>query len=136
MRREHVATIDGIDVIALDSASQIDTSDRGHIVVTGSNAGKESGRAAIAAGCAAIVMNDAGIGKDRAGVAGLDIVEPYDMPAMAVSYDTAEISDGLSTWNEGRISTVNGAATRHGIEAGMTVPDAIRMLIDSWRSAP
>lgn len=133
MIRETVATIGDREIVALDSASQICSADRGKIVVAGSNGGRESGRAAVAAGCAAIVLNDAGIGKERAGVAGLAVVDERGIPGMAVSHESAEISDGLSMWRTGRLSVVNDSAARLGVRAGMTVAEAIRALSDSWK---
>lgn len=129
MIRRTVAVIDGHEVVALDSASQIDSGDRGRIVIAGSNGGRESGKAAIEAGCHAVVLNDAGIGKDRAGVAGLPMLDDAGISGMAVSHDSAEISDGLSTWHEGVLSTVNEVASQKGIRVGMSVPEAIRTLL-------
>lgn len=132
MIRETVATIGGWEVVAMDSASQISSQDLGRIVVAGSNGGRESGRAAVHAGCAAIVLNDAGIGKERAGVAGLALVDERGIPGMAVSHESAEISDGLSTWRTGRLSVVNDSAARLGVRAGMSVAEAIQTLCDTW----
>ncbi len=132
MIRETVANIDGYDVVALDSASQITSQDSGRIVVAGSNGGRESGRAAVLARCAAIVLNDAGIGKDRAGVAGLALADEQGIPGMTVSHESAEISDGLSTWRTGRISVANEAAARRGVASGMTVAEAVHALCRAW----
>ncbi|MGO1879972.1 MAG: hypothetical protein ACTH1G_04770 [Microbacterium gubbeenense] len=128
MIRRTVAVMHGREVVALDSASQIESDDRGRIVIAGSNGGRESGKAAIEAGCYAVVLNDAGIGKGRAGVAGLPMLDDNGISGMAVSHDSAEISDGLSTWNDGVLTTVNEVAKHAGVRIGMSVPEAIRTL--------
>jgi hypothetical protein len=136
MLRKSIATINGFEVIALDSASQIEEADRGRVVVAASNGGRESARAAILAGCAAVIFNDAGVGKDRAGVIGLDLVDEHDIAGMAVAHTTAEISDGQGTWLTGVLSTVNTTAASLGITAGMTVQDAVVKYAADRRDTP
>ncbi len=128
MIRETVAMMNGLEIVALDSASQIELGDRGRVVIAASNGGRESGRAAILAGCAAVVFNDAGIGKDRAGVIGLDMVDTEGIPGMAVAHTSAEISDGLGTWNTGVLSAVNSTAAALGVIPGMQVREAVATL--------
>ncbi|KQP69395.1 hypothetical protein ASF40_16055 [Microbacterium sp. Leaf288] len=135
MIRETVATIDGLEVIALDSASQIELGDRRRLVIAASNGGRESGRAAVLAGCAAVVFNDAGIGKDRAGVSGLDLVDAEGIAGMAVAHTSAEISDGLGTWRTGVLSTVNSTAAALGIRPGMPVREAVAIVAAARKEA-
>jgi len=133
MLREKVDVIDGYEVIVLDSASQIRVEDKGRVVIAASNGGRESGRAAILAGCALVVFNDAGVGKERAGVIGLDLIDERGIPGMAVSHDSAEISDGLGTWNHGILSCVNEAAAALGVSEGMSVRDAVNRVCEVWK---
>lgn len=114
----------------MDSMSQVEDVDSGQIVVAASNGGKESGRLAVLAGCACAVFNDAGVGKDRAGIAGLTAMDEAGIPGAAVSHTSAEISDGMDTWNNGILSHVNDAAAAAGLVAGMRVRDAVRSLLD------
>ena len=76
----------------------------------------------------AVFFNDAGIGKDEAGVAALAMLEAKGVPSCAVSHESGRIGDAADMWQHGLISRVNGAATRHGAHTGMTVQDAVRAI--------
>ena len=108
----------GVDIVVMDSLSQVEDGDHGAIVVAASNGGRESGVVGAHARCAFILLNDAGIGKDGAGVAGLEILAQSEIPAAAVSHMTAEISNGMDMWENGVISTVNGPAYIAGVRTG------------------
>lgn len=114
MFRGVVWSENGVDIVVMDSMSQVVAGDRGAIVVAGSNGGQESGWVGAHAGCAFVLLNDAGVGKDRAGVAGLDILERAGIPAATVSHMTAEISNGMDMWEHGIISAVNQQAAEVG----------------------
>jgi hypothetical protein len=118
MYRETIWDEQGVRITLLDSMSQVEAHDRGAIVVAGSNGGKESGRVGVRAGCGFVLLNDAGIGKDQAGVAGLNILERAGIPAATVSHTSAEISSGHDTWDNGVISVVNDCAAALGIAPG------------------
>ena len=118
MFRDVVWSNGGVDIVVMDSMSQTTDGDRGAIVVAGSNGGQESGRVGVHAGCAFVLLNDAGIGKDRAGVAGLDVLEAAGIPAATVSHVSAEISNGPDMWEHGVVSTANPAATDMGFAPG------------------
>lgn len=128
MLRRVVEAPGALTVVLLDSMSQIEDVDRGRIVIAASNAGKESGRLAAIAGCAAVIFNDAGIGKDDAGIAGLPLAEEAGIAGIAVGHDTAEISDAVSTWQTGIVTAANPTAEALGIRTGQTVQDAVARL--------
>jgi hypothetical protein len=117
-------------VVLLDSMSQAGEGDRGKVVVAASNGGKESGRIAVLVGCACAVFNDAGVGKDGAGIAGLALMDRAGLPGVAASHLSAAISDGPDLWESGVISHVNRAARSAGFEAGTRVADAVRRFIE------
>ncbi|MFC5745629.1 hypothetical protein [Actinomadura rugatobispora] len=117
-------------VVLLDSMSQAGDGDRGHVVVAASNGGKESGRIAVLVGCACAVFNDAGVGKDEAGIAGLALMDRAGLPGVAASHLSAAISDGPDLWESGVISHVNEAARAAGFEAGTRVADAVRRFVE------
>ncbi|OZM75681.1 hypothetical protein [Pseudonocardia sp. MH-G8] len=121
----------GRRVVLLDSMSQVQHDDRGHILVAASNGGVESGRIAVASGCACAVFNDAGVGKDGAGIAGLETLDTAGVPAAAVGHHSARISDGADTWENGVLTHVNEAGVRAGLSVGATVADAITRLLEA-----
>ncbi|GLZ14322.1 hypothetical protein Acsp04_45570 [Actinomadura sp. NBRC 104425] len=117
-------------VVLLDSMSQAGEDDRGRVVVAASNGGKESGRIAVLVGCACAVFNDAGVGKDGAGIAGLALMDRAGLPGVAASHLSAAISDGPDLWHSGVISHVNEAARAAGFQAGARVADAVRRFVE------
>jgi hypothetical protein len=129
--REIVREHGGRRVVLLDSMSQVEHSDRGHVVVAASNGGVESGRVAALCGCAAAIVNDAGGGKDGAGVAGLAILDEAGVPGAAVGHLSARISDARDTWEHGVLTHVNAAARRAGLAVGDTVPHAVARLLEA-----
>jgi hypothetical protein len=106
-------------VIVVDSATQVDASARGRVVVCGSHGGRYAATCAAAWGLRGVVLNDAGVGLDRAGVAGLDLLDGLGIPGAAVAHESARIGDGRDTWERGVLSHVNAAAAALGCRAGM-----------------
>ena len=112
--------------ILLDSISNVDAADAGHIVVSASHGGASSAEFAGRYPLAAVFFNDAGVGKDEAGIAALQRLE---VPAGTVSHLSARIGDAEDTWLHGVLSHVNPAAARHGLAAGQQLQDAVAKLL-------
>ena len=125
MYRATVWSQDGVRIVVMDSMSQVEDRDAGAIVVAASNGGQESGRVGVAARCGFVLLNDAGVGKDGAGIAGLAILDTAGIPAAAVGHDTAEISNGPDMWEHGVISHVNTAAQAAGAAPGTLARQAL-----------
>jgi len=126
MLKAVVATIGGHPVILMDTITKTMPEDAGAIVVSGSHGGSSSGEFAIAVPLTAVFFNDAGIGKDRAGVAALDMLEARGVPGLAVSHLSARIGEAADMWENGVVSVVNPAAARVGVTVGETVQAAAR----------
>ncbi len=75
-----------------------------------------------------MVFNDAGGGRDRAGVAGLTLLEAHGVAACAVAHDSARIGEAASTLATGVISEANGLALSLGAVPGRTVAAWLRSL--------
>ncbi|GAA2988862.1 hypothetical protein [Streptosporangium longisporum] len=131
MLRQVVHEEEGRKVIVMDSISLIGPGDVGHVVVAGSNGGMAAAAAARAFKGALVVLNDAGIGKDEAGVAGVRALDADAIPAVAVGHLSAEISDGRDTWENGVLSCVNETAARAGLAAGQPVRAAVLGLLEA-----
>jgi hypothetical protein len=93
----------------------------GAILVSGSHGGLSAARFALQAAPRAAVFNDAGVGRDQAGIAGLALLQAAGIPACTVSHDSARIGEARSTWEDGRISSVNAAAAAKGARVGEAV---------------
>lgn len=117
-----------VEVVCLDSASEISADDVGKVVLTGSHGGLPSGNTAnaIKADVRLAAFNDAGIGTDDAGVARLAALDERDVPAFVVSCMSARIGDGMSTYETGVVSRVNQAAEGLGIRVGDKVRDLLK----------
>src|SRR5512140_3396213 len=109
------------DVVLLDSVTEVTAEHSRCVVVTGSHGGQSAGRYASAVRARLYVFNDAGIGKDGAGVAALAMLDAAGQPAVAVAHTTARIGEALDTWCGGVISRVNDAARGAGYEAGQAL---------------
>ena len=128
MLRKTVKHEGGHPVILVDSITKIEQGDGGAIIVSASHGGQSSGEFALAVPLTAVFFNDAGIGKDEAGVAGLAMLDGRGVPACAVSHESGRIGDAADMWEHGVISRVNDAAAKKGARAGMAVQEAVRTL--------
>ena len=65
-----------------------------------------------------VFFNDAGIGKDDAGIAGLPMLEAIGVAGCAYSHLSARIGEAADGLANGVVSHVNAPARAMGIEAG------------------
>ena len=114
-------------VVAMDSISYVDDADAGHIVISASHGGASSAEYANRQQLAAVFFNDAGVGKDGAGIAALALLK---VPAGAVSHLSARIGDVDDTWRNGVLSHLNEAAHGAGLKEGERLQDAVGRLLD------
>jgi hypothetical protein len=114
--------------ILLDSITDATNAICGRVVVAGSHGGLYP--AAIASGFAprAAIFHDAGIGLERAGVAGVMALAGTGMAAAAVGFDSCAIGSGAAMWASGRISRCNAIAAGLGVISGMDIRDAVDRL--------
>ncbi len=123
--------------IVRDSVTELDAGARGRVVLAPSHAGRYAAWFAAKSGVSAVILSDAGIGLNRAGVAGLDLLATLDVPAAAVDVWSARIADGQDCLSRGVLSTVNAPAAVLGIAPGMAVGEALRLLCSrSLRPSP
>lgn len=109
-----------------DSVTQVTTADAGTLVVTGSHGGASVVPYARAVRAWLYVFNDAGIGKDRAGVAALELLEADGQAAAAVSHASARIGEARDAWENGVVSAVNATAAGLGLRTGDRLATVLR----------
>lgn len=107
-------------VTLADSATKLDERHRDAVLVCASHGGVYAAYLVAKHGCRAAIFSDAGVGKDDAGIAGLDYCDRLGMAAATVSVMTARIGDVGDIWARGVISHVNAAARALGCEVGMS----------------
>lgn len=117
-------------LVVIDSIATLEPSDAGSIVVTGSHGGVSAAVYALAVPIRGVVFNDAGLGKERAGIAALDRLDSAGIPALAVSHESARIGDAGDTLRSGIVSHVNREAARRGVTPGQTTREAVRRLAE------
>jgi hypothetical protein len=94
------------------------------VLVAGSHGGTIAAYLGAKSGVHALVLNDAGVGKDRAGVAGLVYLEAIGMAAAAVECMSARIGDGADMLARGIVSHANIFAALCGVAAGQSCGEA------------
>ena len=135
-RAQELPAINGCRQWLLDSASMITAEMSGGIAVTGSHGGLPGGAPGRAAktDLRLCVFNDAGIGRDEAGISRLAPLSERGIPAACVHAASARIGEAASTYDTGRLSRVNGCAGRLGLRPGQSVPEAIEAVLASQTS--
>jgi hypothetical protein len=114
--------------IVLDSITQLQPGHRGAVVVSGSHCGRYSAQLAARGGARGVVLNDASVGMDGAGISGLQLLDFLGVPAVAVAARTAPIGNGPAQLATGILSHVNVAASHLGCCSGMSVRQAVGLL--------
>jgi hypothetical protein len=115
-------------VVLLDSITQVTPDHAGMVVVTGSHGGVSAAHYARAVAARLYVFNDAGVGKDEAGIAALTSLDAHGLPAATVSHLSARIGEARDTWDCGVISNVNARARRLGLRQGIALKLAVAAL--------
>jgi hypothetical protein len=112
-------------VVLLDSVTEVTSAHDHCFVVTGSHGGQSAGRYALAVKARLYAFNDAGIGKDGAGIAALAMLDAAGQAAVAVAHTSARIGEAADTWSRGVISRTNAAAAALGYHEGALLRRAI-----------
>lgn len=105
----------------VDSITELQPADAGCIAVSGSHGGISSARYALAVRPLLSVFNDAGVGRDGAGIAGLALLQAEGLAACTVSHVSARIGLAESTWADGIVSHVNPRAQALGLRPGLSL---------------
>lgn len=113
-------------VLLMDSITRVEPQDAGSVVVSASHGGTSSGGFALEVPLALVFFNDAGVGKDAAGIAALDMLEQRRVPAACVAHTSARIGDALDMWENGVVSYANASAVQAGIAPGDRLASAAR----------
>ncbi|HEY0878216.1 MAG TPA: hypothetical protein VGE10_07160 [Zeimonas sp.] len=114
----------------LDTITSIDASHADGVVVSGSHGGVSSTGFVLRAPAKprAIFFNDAGVGKDRAGVVALELLDAAGVACAVYSHESARIGEARDGWENGVVTQVNAAARAAGIAPGQRVRDAVQGL--------
>lgn len=127
------AAADGTaQVIGADSVSLLDQRDDGLIAVTASHGERLAGLQTdgVKATPRLVTFNDAGLGRDGAGIGRLPLLQQRGIAALTVSAHSACIGDARSCYDEGVISSANARARDLGGRVGTPLKTLIDALLN------
>lgn len=114
--------------MVVDSVTHLPAEARGRVALCASHGGVYAAWYAARRGLSAMILHDAGVGRDRAGVGGLDWLAARGVPGGCVGHGTARIGDGADMLARGRLSFVNAPAAALGLVPGMAAAEALARL--------
>lgn len=112
----------------VNSITELGSQDSGCLAVSGSHGGISSARYALAVRPLISVFNDAGVGRDQAGLAALPFLQSHGLAACTVGYMSARIGETNSTLTDGLISNSNALALALGAEPGKSYRQVMNKL--------
>lgn len=130
MLKKEVERGPGGSILIMDSITKVACEDAGAVVVSASHGGASSGEFALEVPLKAVFFNDAGVGKEDAGIAALAMLQSKGVAAGTVAHTSARIGDAQDTWESGVISYVNEAARKLGLDPGQPLRAALKRLAD------
>jgi len=119
---------ENVAIMTVASCSAVREAHRSHVVVSGSYGGRYNAFNAAKWGVRGVIMNDAGVGRDNAGIRGLDYLDQINLAAATADARTCHIGDGDHTLAHGIISHLNRAAAALGCKAGQSVRDCAELM--------
>lgn len=129
MLKKTVVESKGGKVVLMDSITKVNAEDEGAVVVSASHGGSSSGEFALEVPLKLVLFNDAGGGKDDAGISALEMLQGRGVAAATVAHTSGRIGDSLDMWENGVLSHVNAAARELGLADGDTVRDKLTKLV-------
>lgn len=111
-------------VCICDSVTRMGPGVRGRVAIAASHGGLFAVYLALQEGAAGLVVCDAGVGLERAGIAGLDYANTLGIPCAAIHHRSARIGDGIDCARRGLISFANNRAVALGVRVGMGAMEA------------
>jgi hypothetical protein len=121
--------------LVTDSVTMLGTDARGRAAIAASHGGIYAAYLAAKAGLKAVILSDAGVGRERAGISGLAYLASMGVPAAAIGHRSARIGDGVDCAKRGIITYVNDPAAAAGIRVGMSASVALDLLAASELAA-
>jgi len=111
--------------LIFDSVTVLPLEARGHAAIAASHGGDYAAHLAAKAGLKAVILCDAGVGRERAGIGGLAYLDRLGVAAAAIGHRSARIGDGADCHARGVISFANKRANDVGAAAGMAASEAL-----------
>ena len=115
------------NVILLDSIALIGKDAAGFTVVSGSHGGASAAKFVLDIGIQPKIVfyNDAGGGKDDAGIVALSLLAGIRVPCATYAHTSARIGDAADGYANGIVTHTNALATAMGVRVGDRLCDVI-----------
>jgi hypothetical protein len=122
-----------VQVVLLDSITAIDATALDAVIVSGSHGGRSSTGFAINSPerPRLVFFNDAGVGKDDAGVYCLQAMQSQGLACACYAHTSARIGEAQDGFSHGVVSHANLLAIELGVHPGMTVTLACKQAINA-----
>jgi hypothetical protein len=120
-----------VRIFAVASSASAPAECAGHVIVSGSYGGEYNAWHAAKHGIRGVVLNDAGVGHDAAGIKGLSYLDRIGLPAVTADVMSCHIGDGEHMLEHGIISYVNQSASALGFGPG----DRVKRVAEGMRHA-
>jgi hypothetical protein len=128
-----------VEVMTLHSITRLDGRHVGQVVIAASHGGVYAGYCAAVGRVRAVILNDAGIGRESAGIASLAYLDRLGMAAATADSRSCRIGDGDDMRKCGIVSHVNATAALLGCAPGQSVQacaDRLRAASPSLSAVP
>lgn len=112
-----------------DTITKLPPEAAGAVIVSSSHGGRYAGMLALKACPRGLILNDAGIGLDEAGLGSLALGDRHGVAVATLSHHSCRIGEADSMWRGGNVSRANELAAAAGVTGGMTCREAVRLLL-------
>jgi hypothetical protein len=116
---------------ALDSVTTLDASYCGQVLVAGSHGAVYAAYLAAKGGVRGVILNDAGLGKDDAGISGLAYLDQFGVAGATIGHQSARIGDGADMMARGVIRNLNDTARASGCAVGQSCADCAAAMLNA-----
>lgn len=116
------------EVLILDSVTKFGPEARGAVAIAASHGGVFAAHMALAAGIVGMLLNDAGVGRNAAGIGGLAYCDALGVPCAVIDHRSARIGDGADNAARGIVSYANATAVRIGVVPSMPAGEAAQRM--------
>ena len=117
-----------VKILTVDTITKLDEEHVGQVVIGASHGGIYAGHCAAEGKVRAVILNDAGIGRERAGIGSLAYLDPIGIAAATADSLSCRIGDGQDMRESGIVSFVNKTAAALGCAPGQTVLECAALM--------
>lgn len=118
----------GLELLLLDDLDGYEGTEHDTVLVTGAHGGLLNARRILRRPPRLVIFHDAGRGKDDSGIAGLELLEGFNVAAAAVAHSSARIGDASDVLEHGVIAVANSHAGELGLEASAGLKESLQKL--------